>query len=306
MPKIIEQHLQLDRIPQAPPGAAKHPIHKLPPQLTDGGFAALAHLTEHELVLRGALSRNQQPRRVFGQGGRARGAPIPQVAQRDTAIDPLHQGQGWVAVVPVARRQDDIEHPSATVAQPVQLEAKEPPFAGFANIRALIAQPSHPPVSAGGAERNGLTINQLQPRSARGMATGSSQQLPDLGLPVVQPRQPLFVGRQVRKGCPPILHHQTRGLLESGHLQDALPQRHRQDCGGAEVGLGVGRVPPLGHNGLGFQEFVHKAVDHEQSVVYAIRHRSSSSRGRIKGCASILPFRRGLTTLLFQLKTGVE
>ena len=138
------------------------------------------------------------------------------------------------------------------------------------------------------------------------MATGSGQQLSDLGLQVVQPRQPLFVGRHVRKGCPPILHHQPIGLLESGHLQDALQQRNRQDFGVAEVGLGVGRVPPLGHNGLGFQEFVHKAVDPEHSVVYAIRHRSSSSGRRIKGCASILPLRRGLTTLLFQLKTGVK
>jgi hypothetical protein len=49
----------------------------------------------------------------------------------------------------------------------MQLEAKEPPLAGFAKIRALIAQQSHPPVSDGGAERNGRTSNQRQPRSAR-------------------------------------------------------------------------------------------------------------------------------------------
>jgi hypothetical protein len=48
--------------------------------------------------------------------------------------------------------------------------------------------------------------------------------------------------------------------------RNALQQRNRQDFGVAEVGLGVRRVPPLGHKGMGFQEFVHKAVDHEHSV----------------------------------------
>jgi hypothetical protein len=48
MHQIIEQDLELDRIPQAAPGATKDPIDKLPPQLTQGSFNALAHLTEEE------------------------------------------------------------------------------------------------------------------------------------------------------------------------------------------------------------------------------------------------------------------
>ncbi len=120
MHQVIEQHLQLDRIPQALPGAAKHPIHKLPPQLAEGGLNALAHLTEHESMLWGPVARNQQHLRVCGQGGRALGATISQVAQRDAAVDRWHQCQGRVAVVPVARRQDEIEYPSTTVAQQMQ------------------------------------------------------------------------------------------------------------------------------------------------------------------------------------------
>jgi hypothetical protein len=52
----MEQHLQLDRIPQALPGAAQHPIHKRPPQLAEGGLNALAHLTEHEVMLWGTVA----------------------------------------------------------------------------------------------------------------------------------------------------------------------------------------------------------------------------------------------------------
>ena len=55
MSQVIEQYLQLDRIPQALPGATKHPIHKLPPQLVEGGLNALAHLTEHEFMLWGVV-----------------------------------------------------------------------------------------------------------------------------------------------------------------------------------------------------------------------------------------------------------
>ena len=83
MHQIIEEDLQLDRVPQPPPGAAKYPIHKLLPQLAEGRFDPLTHLTEEELMLRGTLSGNQQHRGLFRQVVSALGAPISQVAQRD-------------------------------------------------------------------------------------------------------------------------------------------------------------------------------------------------------------------------------
>ena len=47
------------------------------------------------------------------------------------------------------------------VAQEVELEAKEPPLAGFTKVRSLVSQQPHLPVSDRDAERNGLTIDQI-------------------------------------------------------------------------------------------------------------------------------------------------
>jgi len=91
MRQIIEQDLQLDRIPQAAPGPAEHSIHKVPPQLAAGRFHALAHLTEEEFMLWDPVPRNEQHPGVFGQGGCALGATIAQVAQ-DDAPDFVHDG----------------------------------------------------------------------------------------------------------------------------------------------------------------------------------------------------------------------
>ncbi len=73
--------------------------------------------------------------------------------------------------------------------------------------------------------------------------------------------------------------------------------------GGAERnGFTIDRRQP---RRVRFEEFIHKAVDLDHVVVYAAVHRLSSSE-RIKGHASILYLRIGLTTLLLQLKTEVD
>src|SRR5215813_11640883 len=161
MHQIIEEDLQLDRVPQPSPRAAKHPIDKLPPQLAESSFNALAHLTEHELMLRGPVPGNQQHLGLCRQAASALRSSIPQIAQGDATIDGLHQRQGGVAIIVVAWSQDDIEHPTLNVAQEVELKAKEPSFAGFAKIRPLVAQQPHPPVPDRSAERNGLTVDHI-------------------------------------------------------------------------------------------------------------------------------------------------
>ena len=67
MAQIVVQHFELEGIPQACPGAAEHPIDKLAPQLTKGGFDLLAHLAEDEAVSRGAVASNQQHLGLFSQ-----------------------------------------------------------------------------------------------------------------------------------------------------------------------------------------------------------------------------------------------
>ena len=53
------------------------------------------------------------------------------------------------------------------------------------------------------------------------VATGGAQQLPHQREQVMQAADPLFVRGQLGEGCPPILRHQARGLLEGGHFEDA-------------------------------------------------------------------------------------
>src|ERR1700737_4673457 len=277
MYQIIEQDLQLDRVPQPPPGAAKHPIHKVPPQLAESSFNALAQLTEYEFVLRGTVLGNQQHLGLFRQAMGAVRTAIPQIAQGDATVDSLHQRQRWVAIIGVARRQDDIEHPSMNLAQEVELEAKEPPFAGFSKIRPLVSQQPRSPVSDRGAERNGLTIDQIQSRRARRVATGGGQYPPHLGPQMVQPCHPLLICWQVRKGAPPISCYQAIGLLQCGDRKHPLEQSNRHHFGVAELGLGMGRATPASQRWVGFQEFIDKAVDLDHVVVYATMHRSSSS-----------------------------
>lgn len=204
MYQIIEQHFQLDGVPQALPRAAKHPIDKLPPQLAEGGFAGLAYVAQHEFMLGGTVPGNQHHLRLFGQGRRALRTAISQVTQRDAAIDILEQSQSRVPLIPIAGRQENSEHPSTVVVQEVQLEATEPPFAGFAKVGPLIPQQPHPPMADGGAERDGLAINQVKSGSREGVSTGGAQQPPNQGEQLRQPFQPLLIGGQVRKGRGPV------------------------------------------------------------------------------------------------------
>src|SRR5262245_5566880 len=121
MHQIREEDLQLDRVPQPPPGAAKDPIYKLLPQLAEGGFNALAHLTEEEFMLWDPVPGNQQHRGLFCQVVSALGPPIPPIAQRDTTPQQFDQRQGWVALIGVGRSQNDIEQPPANMPQQMQL-----------------------------------------------------------------------------------------------------------------------------------------------------------------------------------------
>ena len=57
MTQVVVQDFELEGIPQATPGAAEHPVHKLAPQQTKGGFDLLSHLTENEAVSRGLGDR---------------------------------------------------------------------------------------------------------------------------------------------------------------------------------------------------------------------------------------------------------
>ncbi len=157
------------------------------------------------------------------------------------------------------------------------LETQEPPRAGFATVGALIAPQPPPPVPDGGAERKGLTVDQIQPRGGGRRPTGDGQQPPDVGPQGMQSGNPLLVSRQGRKGTPPIAGHQAIGLLQSSDLKHPLEQGNRQDLGTAEVGLRMGRATPAGQRGVSFPECVDKAVDLGHVVVYAAGHRSSSS-----------------------------
>src|SRR5262245_31870465 len=128
MTQVIVQHFELDGIPQATPGAAKHPINKFAPQLTKGGFHLLADLAEDKAVRGGLITRNQQHLGLFRQVRCTLGAAIAQISQGDSPSDSLDQGQSRDTIIVIAGRQDNIEHPSINVAEQMELEPEEPPL----------------------------------------------------------------------------------------------------------------------------------------------------------------------------------
>src|SRR5262249_49131871 len=94
---------------------------------------------------------------------------------------------------------------------------------------------------------------------------------------VMQPGQPLVVGRQGREGCAPVLGDQAIGLFERGHFQNPLQQRDAQHFGIAKLGLRMGRAAPVSQRRTGFEELIDKTIDFSHLVLYAGPHRSSSS-----------------------------
>src|SRR5713101_3724169 len=116
-------------------------------------------------------------------------------------------------------------------------------------------------MSYGLTEGNGLTVDQVQPGGGGSVATGGSQQGPDLRQQVMHARQPLLVGRQGRESRAPVLRHQTIGLFKGSYRKDPLQQGDGQHLSIAERGLRIRRVPPLGESRVTFQKFVYKAVD---------------------------------------------
>lgn len=173
MAQIVVQHFELDRIPQAVPRATEDAVHEFPPQLTKGGFHPLAHLTEDEAVGRGLVPSNQQHVGLVSQVRRTLWSAIAQVTQGDASVDCLDQGQSGGAVIPIARRQDDIEDAARNMAQEVEFEAKEPPLTGFPKVRSLVAQQAHPAVADRQAERQGFAVEHVQPSCARSVAACS-------------------------------------------------------------------------------------------------------------------------------------
>lgn len=74
------------------------------------------------------------------------------------------------------------------------------------------------------------------------MATGARQEPPNLRPSLLQPRHPLLIGRQGRKGAAPIPGDQPIGLFERRHRKHPLEQGNRQDFGVAELRLRMGRA----------------------------------------------------------------
>jgi hypothetical protein len=111
------QHFELEGIPQATPRAAEHPIDKLAPHLTIGGFHLLPHLTEDEAVGGGLVPSNQQPGGVCCQGRSTLGTARVQITQRAAPVDGLAQGQCGNAIIRIPRRQDTKEDPPVKVAE---------------------------------------------------------------------------------------------------------------------------------------------------------------------------------------------
>jgi hypothetical protein len=94
-------------------------------------------------------------------------------SQGDTPLYGLDQGQGGDAIIAIAGRQDNIEHPSVNMAEQMELETKEPPFTAFPKVCAFVAQQSDPPVTDGLAEGKGFAINQIQAGRLPCLGTGA-------------------------------------------------------------------------------------------------------------------------------------
>lgn len=282
MNQVVIQHFELKRVPQAVPGATEHPGHELPPQLTEGDFTLLADRAQDKLVGRGLVTSNQQQLGFLGQARGAFVAPLAQGAQEDAPVEGLDQGQRGLAILAVARRQDNIEYAPVKVAQEVAFEANEPALTGFAKVRPLSPQQSDPPVPDTVTEGNRLTVHKIPPRGGARMGRGRSQQTADGRQQSMHAVEPLLVRGQVRNGRPPIVSNQPIGLFEGGDLEAPLPQGQGQHCGITKLGLGVGRVPPLRPGRLLCQELSDKIVDLSHMVVYPGGHRASSSAGESK------------------------
>ena len=219
MTQVVVQDFELEGIPQATPGAAEHPVHKLAPQQTKGGFDLLPRLTEDETECRGSVTSNQQHVGLFRQVRGTLGTAIAQITQGDTSIYGLDQGQGGGAIIVIPRRQDNIEDSSVNVAEQMELEPKEPPLTALPKIRALVPQQPDPPMVDRLAEGDGFTINQIQSGGLARLSTSGGQQPADLRQQVMHPRQPLFIGGQMGKGRAPVLHHQPIRLFERGDFK---------------------------------------------------------------------------------------
>src|SRR4029453_541173 len=196
MTQVVVQDFELQGSPQAGPRAAEHPINKLAPQLTKGGFDLLPNLAEHEAMSRGLVTGNQHYIGLFRQLRCALGTAIAQITQGDPACQAINQGQGGEPIIAIARGQDNIEDSSVNMAKQMELEAKEPPFTAFAKVRPFVPQQAHAPMTDGQAEGEGFAINQIQVGGVRRMRTGGEQQPADLRQQMVYSRQPLFVGGQ--------------------------------------------------------------------------------------------------------------
>jgi hypothetical protein len=246
MTQVVVQHFELASLPQASPGAAKHSIDKLAPQLTHGGFSLLPHLPEEEAVSRGLLTGQHQHGGLLRQVRCALGAALAPIPQDDSPVDGLHQGQGGETSRVLPRRQDNLEPPSVKVAEQRELETKAPPFTALAKVRARVPPQADPPVTEGRAKRHRVAVPQLQRGGSPRLGTGGGQPSSALGQQVVHPRQPVLVGGQLRKGRPLGLRPQPRRLVECGDFTHPLHQGNRQHFGVAELGLGVRRVMPRG------------------------------------------------------------
>jgi hypothetical protein len=291
MTQIVVQHFELKGIPQACPRAAEHPIDKLAPQLTKGGFNLLPDMAENEAMSGGLVTSDQPHVRFFRQIRCTVGTPRAQITQGDPPRQALNQSQGRETIIAIPRRQDNIEDASVNMAEQMELEPKEPPFTAFPKVRTFIPHQANPPMADGQAEGDGFAINQIQVGGVIGLGTGSEQQSTDLGQQVVHPRQPLFVGGQMAKRGLPVLRHQPIGLFERGNFTYPLQQGNRQHFGIAKLRLGVRRVPPLSQLRVGFEEVVHNTIEFDHLMLYACTHRSSPPGNRIKARTSILLFR---------------
>src|SRR5574341_2298586 len=224
MEQVVIQHFELQRVPQAVPGATQYAVHELPPQLTEGGCNLLADLAQDKLVGRSLVTGTQPPLSFLGQARGAVGTPIAQVAPEDAPVERVDQGQCGLAIIAVARRKEDSEYAPVNGAQEVEVEAKEPALSGFPKVRPLIPHQSAPPVPDILTEGKRLTVPHRQPWGGGRRGRSRRQQRADVRQQSRHAVEPLLRGGQGRKGRPPIGSNQPRGLLEGGDLQDALPQ----------------------------------------------------------------------------------
>src|SRR5215470_18484566 len=120
MTQVVVQDFELECVPQACPGAAKHAIDKLPPQLTTGGCDLLADLTEDKAVSRSLITSNQQHVCCCRKFSRTLLAPVAQITQRYSSIDSQDQSHSNDPIIPIAGGQEHLEYTSVHVTQQVQ------------------------------------------------------------------------------------------------------------------------------------------------------------------------------------------